>query len=165
MSLAADARDAVRDRPFLLTALRAGVVNYRAAAEYLDVGDPETVAAALRRFADDLPDYDTESCGARVRMQSGVGLVEDPADPTQALLAVGDQYVVPEGEQAALLATGDVDGAALATVLARLDAREIAVDAAGVTESSLVVVVPGRARAKALQVVEAALDTVPTPPE
>jgi len=34
-SLAARTRDAVRDEPFLFDALRAGVLNYSAAARYL----------------------------------------------------------------------------------------------------------------------------------
>ena len=48
MSLAAETRAAVRARPWLLEALRAGVVNYAAAAESLDVdGDTDSIATAL----------------------------------------------------------------------------------------------------------------------
>jgi len=57
MTVAADARAAVREHPFLETALRAGVVNYTAAARFLDVGAEEAVAAALRRYAAELDDY------------------------------------------------------------------------------------------------------------
>ena len=54
MSLASDTRDAVRRRSFLHAALAAGVVNYTAAARYLDVGEEEAVVAALRRYAEEL---------------------------------------------------------------------------------------------------------------
>ena len=50
MTVAAETREAVRDHPFLETALRAGVVNYTAAARFLDVGEEEAVAAALRQI-------------------------------------------------------------------------------------------------------------------
>ena len=59
MSLASETRDAVRARPFLYDALRAGVVNYTAAARELDVdGEVDAVATALRRFAEELAEYD-----------------------------------------------------------------------------------------------------------
>jgi len=45
MSVAERTRAAVREEPFLHDALRAGVVNYRAAARYLDVGDEDAVRA------------------------------------------------------------------------------------------------------------------------
>ena len=79
MSLAEDTREAVRRRPFLLAALRAGVVNYTAAARSLAdevKGDPESIATALRRFAGSLPEWETDARNARVSMQSGLGTVE-----------------------------------------------------------------------------------------
>jgi|APHM01.1.fsa_nt_gi hypothetical protein len=55
MSLAAETREAVRERPVLYDALRAGIVNYTAAAERLALnGDREAIATALRRFAESL---------------------------------------------------------------------------------------------------------------
>ncbi|MDX1748043.1 MAG: hypothetical protein R3324_19085, partial [Halobacteriales archaeon] len=69
MSLAEDTRQAVRRRPWLLTALQAGVVNYAAAARSLDIGaDLDAVATALRRFAERLPPFETHHCSARVTM-------------------------------------------------------------------------------------------------
>jgi hypothetical protein len=163
MSLAEATREAVRERPFLALALRAGVVNYSAAAGFLVReggvdGDREAVATALRRFADDLPAYATDDRRVRVRMRRGVGLAEGNAET--ALLSVGDRAVVPEGEATALVATGDVDGAALAAVLARLDGTGADVVAAGVAGEELTVVVEGRAT-DALRAVEAALSAVP----
>lgn len=164
MSLAGETREAVRARPFLLTALRAGVVNYSAAASLLDLdGDPEAVATALRRFAEDLPVYDPESRQAAVRMQSGVGQVSADSD-AEPLLSVGDAGFSPEvddGRLTAVVAVGAVDTTALATVLGRLSTADVSVEAAGVAEESLVVVVPRRDGAGAVRAVEAALERVP----
>ena len=49
MTVAERTRAAVRAEPFVYEALRAGVLNYTAAARYLDVGDESAVSAALRR--------------------------------------------------------------------------------------------------------------------
>jgi len=74
VTLAADTRAAVRRRPFLHEALRAGVVNYAAAARLLDVdGEDSAVVAALRRYAETLPPYDETARDARVTMRSGLG--------------------------------------------------------------------------------------------
>lgn len=175
MSLAADTREAVRARPFLHDALRAGLVNYSAAAAWLvdeaDLdGDPEAVATALRRFRDDLPPYATTEQSVSVSMRSGVGVVEggDAADGDapddagdDALLRVGDAAVVPEGRSTAIVAAGAVDTAALATVLRRLALADVTVAAAGVAGDSLVVVVGRRDGATAVRVVEDALTRVP----
>ena len=162
MSLAADARDAVRDRPFLLDALRAGVVNYAAAAAFLDLGDDEAVAAALRRFADDLPEFEPESRDVTVTMRSGVGLVGEDIDESddEPVLSVAGVELASGGPLTAIIAEGEVDTAALATVLGRLDAESVVVDAAGVAGDTLAVVVPRRQGAAALQVVESAVSTI-----
>jgi hypothetical protein len=180
MSLAAETRAAVRARPWLLRALRAGVVNYTAAAESLDVaGDRDAIATALRRFEDDLPDGDAEARDVTVRMRSGVGLAgtdvrsesgDDDGGTTEADDAAADSLVSVDGEHilqgggqlTAILADGDVDAAALSAVVDRLGAENIVVDAAGVAGDALVVVVPRSDGANALRVVEAALAAVPT---
>ena len=179
MSLAADTREAVREHPFLLDALRAGVVNYSAAAAWLadggDLdGDADAIATALRRFREELPAYATDGRAASVTMRSGVGIVaggDDEAadceavdgegDTDDPLFGVAGAAVVPDGSRTALLATGDVDAAALSAVLGRLDAADVAVAAAGVAGDSLVVVVDRRDGATALRVVENALAAVP----
>ena len=160
MSLAAATRDAVRARPFLLAALRAGVVNYRAAADFLDLdGETDAVAAALRRFAGDLPDRESRAASARVEMQSGVARTDDVTD---GLLAVGGTaFAVTGGSLTALLATGDIGTSALAHVLERLAAAGVEVTAAGVDDDSLAVVVERRDGPEALRVVEDALASVP----
>jgi len=163
MSTAAATREAVRERPFLLLALRAGVVNYTAAAEFLDTGEPEPVATALRRFADDLPAIDPHDTDPKVRMESGVGLVErTEGTPDRALLAVGGTAVVPDaGSLTAVIATGDVGTSALGAVCGRLDAEDIDAAAAAVAEGTLLVVVDRRVGVAALRAVEDALSRVP----
>lgn len=160
MTLAAEARAAVRERPFLLEGLRAGVINYTAAARSIDVdGEEEAVATALRRFADELPERAPTDRRARVTMESGLGTV---ARDEAALMTVGGTRVARgEGDLTGVLANGDVDPAALAWVLDRLLAVEVPVDAAGVAGDALLVVVPRRAGPDALIVVEDALVNVP----
>ena len=176
MSLAADTREAVRARPFLHAALRAGVVNYTAAAEWLadDAaldGDAGAVATALRRFREELPAYDTDDRSVRVTMHGGVGVADvdtregesgdDTADRDDVpALTVAGATLVPGGDGTAILATGDVDAAALATVLTRLSTAGIDSRAAGVAGGSLLVVVARRDGARAVRTVEAALDNV-----
>lgn len=163
MSLAARTREAVRCHPFLYDGLRAGVVNYTAAARFLDLGgaDREAVVAALRRYAEDLPDAEYEGADARVTMESGLGVVAGSAS-ADALLRVGDTALAPgEGKLTGILATGDVVAPALAHVLNHLRAEEVAVTAAGVGGDALLVVVDRRAGADAVRAVESALSTAP----
>lgn len=161
MSLAARTREAAADRPFLVDALGAGVVNYTAAARFLDVdGDVDAVATALRRFADELPTYETEARETRVTMQSGLG---EAADSEDALLVVGDSAIAPTGGSLrGVLVTGDVDHAALATVLRCLSTADVPVEAAGTAGDALLVVVDRHAGADAVRTVEDALEAVPT---
>lgn len=163
MSLAERTREAVRANPFLYDALRAGVVNYTAAARFLDLGvdDREAVVAALRRYAEDLPDYEDTGRDARVSMESGVGVAAD-AGSDEALLTVGETMIVSGGgSSTAIIATGDVGPRALGHVLGHLAAEEIEVEAAGTAGESLIVVVSRRAGPDALRAVEAAVETAP----
>jgi hypothetical protein len=153
VTLAADTRAAVDAHPFLYEALRAGVVNYSAAARFLDVGEGETdaVVAALRRYAEELPEYETDRTDPRVTMESGLG----EGDPADALLAVGDTALVPNsGSLTGLLATGDVDVGTLRRALGRLETADVSVVAAGVAGNALLVVVDRRDGASALRLVE-----------
>ena len=159
MSLAAQTRRAVADHPFLLTALRAGVINYTAAARFLEVdGEVDAVSTALRRYAEELPDYETIARETRVTMQSGVGPVDDPAN---ALLVVGGTAIGGGGDRTAIFTAGEVDAPALATVLEALSVAGIAVTAAGVGEERMVVVVDRLEGANAVRAVEDALEAVP----
>ncbi|SFL10360.1 hypothetical protein SAMN04487950_2466 [Halogranum rubrum] len=168
MSLAADTRDAVREHPFLFDALRAGVVNHTAAADFLTLdGEREAVATALRRFSAELDEYETETRQVRVTMQSGVAVVDgeretDESEADSLLALAGTRVVADGGSQTAVLAAGDVDTASLAAVLDRLAVADVAVDAAAVAGETLLVVVGRRDGANAVRVVESALKTVPT---
>lgn len=157
MSLAADTREAVRESPLLFEALRAGVVNYAAAARSLDIdGDTEAVTAALRRFAADLEPRQTGSRSARVTMHSGLERSSD------GLLSVGESgFDEGQGELTAVMATGEVDPGALEHVLGVLRTHEIAVEAAGTTRDNLAVVVDRRDGAETLRRVESALESAP----
>jgi hypothetical protein len=156
MSLASETRDAVRARPFLYDALRAGVVNYTAAARDLDVdGEVDAVATALRRFAAELPAYEPPEAEARVSMESGLGPVDGLAE---ALLVVGDRrFGRDAGSLTAVVARGDVSGAALAEALGRLSVADVDVEAAAVGGETLVVVVERRDGPDTLRLVEAAI--------
>ena len=155
MTVAADARAAVRDYPFLETALRAGVVNYTAAARFLDVGEEAAVAAALRRYAEELDEYVPPDRRASVSMRSGVGRVEDGG--TGVLSVGGTAFVVDGGPATAVVAGGDVDATALADALGRLRTADVAVEAAAARDGSLALVVGRRDGADAVRAVEAAL--------
>ena len=162
-SLAADTRAAARRHPFLLAALRAGVVNYTAAARFLadeiGGGGTDSVVTALRRLADDLPAYEETAVDARVTMRGGVGPADDPAD---TLLSVGGEgFAADSGSLTAIVAEGEAGTRALAAVLSRLDAREIEAVAAGAAADGLAVVVDRRSAADALRTVEDALSAVP----
>ena len=153
MTVAAETREAVRDYPFLETALRAGVVNYTAAARFLDVGEEEAVAAALRRYAAD-HDHAPPDRRASVSMRSGVG----PADGDEALLAVGGRtFAADGGEFTAILVEGDVDAEALSDMLGRFRTAGVEVEAAAGTDGTLVAVVDRRDGADAVRAAEAAV--------
>lgn len=176
-SLAARTRDAVRDDPFLYDALRAGVLNYTAAARYLPVeGEHDAIATALRRYADELDEYEPAGGDVRVSMKSGVGRSEgdgtkpselpsgsgatrEAAAGAEPLLAVGDVGFAAEGGgSTAIVGSGSVDAAVLRRVLGRLETADIDVEAAGVTTDALVVVVERRVGANAIRAVEAAVE-------
>ncbi|WP_135826112.1 DUF7523 family protein [Halorussus ruber] len=165
MSLSEETREAVRRRPFLLVALRAGVVNYTAAARSLadEVGgDPDSIATALRRFAESLPDYETESRSARVSMRSGLGVVES-SESEEPLLLVGDTALAPgEGSLTGVVAAGEVDADALAHLLGRLRAEGVEVETAAFADDSLVVAVERRDGPDAVRIAEDALEAVPS---
>ena len=164
-TLADRAREAARRHPFVLEGLAAGVVNYTAAARFLDLaGEEEAVATALRRYAGDLR-RSTDGRDARVTMQTGVGIGDGDAgtgagDDADPLLSVGGTTVTDGGDHTALLARGSVDAPALAAVLRRFEAEGIDPTAAGVAGDALVVVVGRRSGADALRVVEDALGSV-----
>ncbi|WP_247000549.1 DUF7523 family protein [Halosolutus gelatinilyticus] len=165
MSLASETRRAVDEHPFLVTALRAGVVNYTAAARFLDVdGETEAVATAIRRYAEELPVYDPTTREVRVRMESGIGPVEETAAAPSAdgLLTVGGVTLAPgDGDRTAIVATGDVEPTALAETLRALAIADVSTTAAAVADGTMIVVVDRLDGAMALRTVESALERIP----
>jgi hypothetical protein len=160
MTLAERTREAADGYPFLVEALRAGVVNYSAAARFLDVGgDDEAVATALRRYADALPGYETTSRSVRVTMQSGIDRLEAASD---ALLTVnGTAYGVADGgTRTAILANGTVDAAFVRRALGLLSVAGVDVAGLGFGSDVMVVVVDRLTAANALRAVEAAAERV-----
>ncbi len=163
MTVAEATREAVRARPFLETALRAGVVNYTAAARFLDItdgeADAEAVAAALRRYAEELEPYNTGDDHGRVSvsMESGVEVTDAGAD---AFIVIGDMGVTDTaagGGFTAVIGEGDVMPGDLERVLGRLRTADVPVEAAAGSDSYLVVVVPRRRGADTVRAVESAL--------
>lgn len=153
MSLAERTRSRIRERPFLLTALRAGVLNHAAAARQLDIdGDPEAVATAIRRFGESLSPLEVMDREITVRMK------RQPEDTASLLVVDGTAL---ESEGTIVLATGAVDAALLARVIARLESAEIPVQAAGVSSSSLLVAVESTAGADTVRIIESVAQTAP----
>ncbi len=154
MTIASETRSAVRERPFLYDGLRAGVINYTAAARFLDIGDTDAVAAALRRYAEELDTEGTSEGHVSVSMRSGVG----EATEGEHLLSVGTRrFGIESGEYTAIVATGDLGTAALGAVLGRLRTAGTEVVAAGGAEGTVTVVVERRAAPDALRIVEKAV--------
>jgi len=158
MSLAARTREAARRRPWLLAALGAGVVNYTAAARTLDVeGDTEAVATALRRYAENLDPPAPPAGDATVSMRGGVERIGDAGGDGAVLTVGGTAFRDGDGSLTAVTARGTATAPTLSTVLARLAAEEVPVEAAGASGDELTVVVPRRHGADAVRVVEGAL--------
>lgn len=151
-SIADRTRRAVRERPFLHAALRAGVLNYQAAARSLDVdGAGDAIATALRRYAADLPP--APSATPTVRMRRNVSLVEDTTEP--GLLTVGSTSVRTDGDgdaTALLLEGTDIRGFARVTLA--LDLAESTPLAAAIADGTAVLVVSGDVGTRALRTVE-----------
>ncbi|AGN02968.1 hypothetical protein L593_15170 [Salinarchaeum sp. Harcht-Bsk1] len=151
MSVAERTREAVRADPALYDALRAGVVNYSAAARSLAVdGDVESIATALRRYAEELPTGEQSDRRVSVRLHRGVALDED---------AFGGVDLEADGDATAIQVTGDVDARAFERVLGSLRTAGVAVTAGGFNDDALVVGVEPRTGPEALRVVERALES------
>jgi hypothetical protein len=158
MTVASETRAAAREHPFLHAALRAGIVNYTAAARFLDLGETESVAAALRRYAEELDAHERGDRRASVSMQSGIGRAADD----EGIVSVGDEtFAEDSGDLTAIVATGDVDAAALESVLGRLRTADITIVATAATAGTLAVVVDRRVGPDAVRAVEGSLQEPP----
>ncbi len=153
MSLASETRATVRDEPVLYDALAAGVANYAAVARELDVeGDIDAITAALGRFAEELhTPIETES-EATVRMKSGLEPVDE--DDAEVLHVGGRGYTAGTGSFTGVFATGDLGARALERALGRLRSHDVTIEAAGVTDGTLLIVVGRRDGADAVRLLE-----------
>jgi len=139
MSLAAETRRAVDRHPFLRppckpaspTAPPLPVISISMARSTL-------LRTALRRYAEELLTYETESRDVRVRMSVGFGPLDGGDERGTstagdgAIVTVGGTAFGPRGgDRTAIVATGDVDTAALAAVLARLSLEDIFAERGG----------------------------------
>ncbi len=134
-------------------------MNYTAAARFLAVdGEADAIATALRRYADELEPLESDERGVRVRMQSGVGPVDDP---DEALLAVGSTVLGTGGNSSpytVIVATGAVDAWAVSTALASLTIAGIEVVAVGFEPGTLLVAVERLDGANTVRAVERTLE-------
>ncbi len=148
MTLAERAREAARKYPFIHDALAAGVLNYSAAARFLDIGEEEAVAAALRRYGEQL-ERPTGETDVRVTMETGLGRGDG------GLLTVGDTGFVPgDGSLTAILVSGEVSLRLCRRVLGNCETADIDVLGAGYRGNVILVVVERRDGPDALRLVE-----------
>lgn len=155
-TLAAATREAVDANPFVRTALRAGILNYSAAARFLEVdGGEEAIATALRRYAEELPPIESRDGRVRVTMQSGVGRGDG------SVLSIGDDsFAEGAGEATVIQAVGDVDASLFGTIANRLGAASVEVLGMGLIDNTLVVVVERADGTTALSIVEEAAEGI-----
>lgn len=148
-SIAAETRRAVDNTPYLRQALRAGVLNYTAAARQLDVSaETGAVASALRRYAAELPPLDTAERTVRVRMERGVAAAD--------VEVIGSSPA--ETDLTAVTLTGDVDAGVFGRVLSALEPAGVAVLGAGLGAEKGAVLVERGDGSTALRIVEATID-------
>lgn len=147
-SIAAETRRAVDKTPYLRQALRAGVLNYTAAARQLDVSaETGAVASALRRYADELPPLETSGGTVRVRMERGVsaGDIE--------LADISDE----ETDFTAITLLGDVEAGVFGRVLSALEPAGVSVRGAGLGPETGTVLVARGDGSTALRIVESTI--------
>lgn len=160
MSLAEETRTAVHRRPYLLTALREGIVNYAAAARTLGLSeDTEAVATALRRYAEQLPPATTESRHTRVSMRTNL----DDLQEADLLNLTTQTNTLQHDAHTGVIVEGDVDAIVLEQSLAILHANQIKISAAGVAGDQMVLILDRQDAAHAIRLVEEVLDEVRIP--
>ncbi len=160
MTIAEDTRVALRRHPFLREALQTGVINYTAAARFLDVGEVEAVAAALRRLSAELPPGEPTSRDVRIRIIRDIGQVGTTED---ALLQIGEDLLGPaDAGETALQVEGTLDAGYVGAVCTRMGAERLSIAAAGWTDDRLILVVERTDVADAIRILE---DTAAPPIE
>ena len=155
MSIAERTRGEARKYPFLVEALRARILNYTAAARFLDIGDIDAVAAALRRFADEVSTHEPVPGDVRLRMITGIG---PTTDRENELLAIGDRVFAPEsGDLTAIVADGHISMRAVTHILWQITEYQISVYACAFDEDRLIVTTDRNEGPAVLRIVEETL--------
>lgn len=158
MTTAETTREQARTHPYLIDALRDGIVNYAAAARTLDVSaDTDAVATALRRYATDLPPRTTTSHDVRVTITTP----ESPTDNPLSRVPPDTRENTATEPLTHITATGDIPPRALEHILGLCHTHRITPVAASATPDRLVLVVDRADAATALRLTETGFQTTP----
>ena len=138
MSLAAITRRAVRKTPYLYDALRAGIVNYSAAARMLNLeGQDAAISVSLQRLSKELPPLEVASIDANITISS---------DETK--------------QRAKIVIEGPVDAKALSHLILVCHMNEIRIIEASVVRGEIDIVVEWKDGPNSLRLIERALESI-----
>ena len=138
MSLAAITRRAVRKTPYLYDALRAGIVNYSAAARMLNLeGQDAAISVSLQRLSKELPPLEMASIDASITISS---------DETK--------------QRAKIVIEGPVDAKALSHLILVCHMNEIRIIEASVVMGEIDIVVEWKDGPNSLRLIERALESI-----
>lgn len=152
MTVAATTREAIRDWPFLELALRAGIVNFTAAARFLDCGETDAVAVALRRYAEEIGEIEHPEPTARVSMQSNI---EQTSSQENAILTIAStNFSINDGSLTAIIGEGNIGSSDLEWLLGKMRIESIEVVAAAAGPESAVIIVPRSSAPNTLRIIE-----------
>ncbi len=139
MSLAASTRRKVKNTPYLYDALRAGIVNYSAAARMLDLeGEDTAVSVSLQRLSKDLSPLEMSSVDANITINS-------------------DEVK----QRVKILIEGSVDAKILSHLILVCHMNEIHVREASMEDKKINIVVGWKDGPNSLRLIEMALLSVP----
>ncbi|WP_415487561.1 hypothetical protein [Candidatus Hikarchaeum yamanae] len=139
MSLAAITRREVRKTPYLYDAIRAGIVNYSAAARMLDLeGQDTAVSVSLQRLNKELPPLEMERIDANITISS---------DETN--------------QQVKIMVEGPVDAKILSHLILVCHMNEIRIIEASISRGEIQIVVEWKEGPNSLRIIERALESIP----
>jgi len=138
MSLAAITRRAVRKTPYLYDALRAGIVNYSAAARMLNLeGQDAAISVSLQRLSKELPPLEMASIDANITISS---------DETK--------------QRAKIVIEGPVDAKALSHLILVCHMNGIRIIEASIVMGEIDIVVEWKDGPNSLRLIERALESI-----
>lgn len=152
MSLASQTRETVKNHPCIHEALRAGVINYSAAARFLPIaGDTEAIASALRRYEEQLASPTTQSRDVSISMHSSY-----PSE--QAGFSEENPSDIDTETVTWLCVSGNISPAFVGSLLLGCKSHEIPIHAVSANEGTAVICVPRSTGAAALRCIENVLN-------